>query len=124
VLNDPNTAGYKKVNPIITDFTQNDLFVHYTTENTSAEHGHQDVTYVSVRAQFIPNKLGGNPLTGDAGEDYTANIPVATGTLYAVFTGDAGDGSDALGARYFDNLDDAREFVMGKYFVERVLGET
>jgi len=119
-------TGYKAVNDAIANFTLPANYVHYTTENTSAAHRHQDVTYVSVRAQFVPHKLGGDPLTGDAGLVNPDDAPpVGAHKLYAVFTGDnSGDGSDALGARYFYSLDDAREFVMGDYFVEQVLGQT
>src|SRR5690606_17577614 len=114
---------YIAVNDLITDYTDINNFVHYTTENTSDQHRHQDVTYVSVKAQFIPHKLGGDPLTGDAGADYTAGVPVSTNELYAVFTGDgSGEGSDALGARYFDNLAEARAFVTGTYFTGTIAG--
>src|SRR5690606_7940571 len=66
ILSDVNTAGYKSVNeyPIDDDFTDQDLFVHYTTENTAKEHHHEDVTYISVRAQFIPDMIGGDPESG------------------------------------------------------------
>ena len=123
ILSDVNTAGYKSVNenPIDDDFTDQDLFVHYTTENTTKEHHHEDVTYISVRAQFIPDMIGGDPESGLATQpnnDKTFNYsdPSILGDLYAVFTVDDALGSGAIGARYFYNLGDARDFVTGTYF--------
>jgi len=90
--------------------------MRYATENTSVGYRHQDVTYVSIQAKFIPHRLGANAddgtLPDDGTGDNTSEIP---GGFYAVFTGDA-TGDDALGVRYFNDIDLARDFVMGAYF--------
>ena len=97
--------------------------MRYATENTSDEYRHQDVTYVSVRAKFIPHRYNDvDPVTGELPDDGTANntaeLTLEDG-FYAVFTGDP-DGDDALGVRYFDNIADARAFVIGTYFTGQV----
>ncbi|RLJ79649.1 major fimbrial subunit protein FimA [Pedobacter alluvionis] len=65
--------------------------VVYVPENTSKEHQHNQVTYVSVRAKFTPSVLTGtNPLAAD-------------GTFYAVFTN--------FGVYYFGALEEAQEYA-------------
>ncbi len=90
--------------------------IRYATENTSENHRHQDVTYVSVKAQFIPHRIGADAATGkipDDGSSYN-NAPIPGG-FYAVFTGES-VGTSAIGVRYFADLEDARDFVMGAFF--------
>lgn len=90
--------------------------MRYTTENTSAGYRHQDVTYVSIRAKFIPHRLGADADTGTLPDDGTGyNTSEIAGGFYAVFTGEP-TGEDALGVRYFGTLEDARDFVTGAYF--------
>ncbi|MFC3197437.1 Mfa1 family fimbria major subunit [Parapedobacter deserti] len=121
-LRNVSDVEFKAINDLLVvgngDFQDPAANIHYTTENTSVSHRHQDVTYVSVRAQFIPHKLGWDPITGDATTYNNSVLP----ELYAVFTGDNTGGEDALGARYFDNLGAAREFVMSEYFENLVNG--
>lgn len=65
--------------------------VMYVPENTSKEHQHNQVTYVSIRAKFTPSVLAGNqPLAAD-------------GTFYAVFTN--------FGVYYLGSLAEAQEYA-------------
>lgn len=119
-------SDYKEINPTLSttptsDYQDPATFIHYTTENTSASHRHQDVTYVSVRAKFIPHFIGADPITGIA-TDYNDSELTTENGFYAVFTGDGGSGEDALGARYFETLADARAFVTGDFFVNDIAG--
>ncbi|GEM_PF-970543 len=123
ILQAVNTGDYKDINgPLVAgdgDFQNPATYVQYATENTSASHRHQDVTYVSIKAEFIPHLLGADPTSGDASTYYSGpTLP----ELYAVFTGDNTDGVDALGARYFDDLADARAFVTGTWFTTNIAG--
>lgn len=94
--------------------------MRYATENTSEEYRHQDVTYVSIRAKFIPHRLGADADTGTLPDDGTGdNSTEIPGGFYAVFTGDP-TGDDALGVRYFSDINNARGFVTGAYFVDQV----
>lgn len=99
--------------------------MRYTTENTSELYRHQDVTYVSVRAKFIPHRYNDvDPDNGTLPDDGSLNntTEISDG-FYAVFTGEP-DGDDALGVRYFDNIIDARAFVTGVYYTTEVLSGT
>lgn len=127
ILRDVSSSEYKDINDILSaampgsDFKSSATNIHYTTENTSASHRHQDVTYVSVRAKFIPHFIGADPITGIAA-DYNDDILTEENGFYAVFTGDGGSGEDALGARYFETLAAARAFVTGPYFTNDIAG--
>jgi len=90
------------------DFKTTDPNVLYLTENMSAAHQHKDLTYVSIRAMFVPHRWGADPEAGGA-------VNTIEGDFWAVFTGDA-VGDDGLGVRYFDDVDDARAFVASPEF--------
>ena len=123
---------YLVVNDIGASTTSSATHIRYATENTSANYRHRDVTYVSIRAKFIPHRLGGDPATGKIPDDgSTYNTDEIAGGFYAVFTGDP-EGDDGIGVRYFaaNDLEGARNFVMGAYFralapdlTDRVVGD-
>ncbi len=124
ILQDVDISEYATVNDLGASPSDADTYMRYATENTSASHRHQDVTYVSIKATFSPHRFGGDPDTGelpDDGTEYDNTAP--SNGFYAVFTGDNVGGTDALGVRYFADetdltlaLAEARAFVAGAYF--------
>lgn len=119
ILQPTITADYLSVhnynNDGALDLTDSGTPVHYVPENTLDDDGtgarHDDVTFVSVRATFLPDEF----------ED--AEPGGWDGTFHAVFTGDDTDGVDALGARYFHTLANAEAYVGGTYF-QSLLSDT
>lgn len=63
---------------------------HYFPENTSSEHHHNQITYLSVRTRFTPTRL-------------TGSEPIVNGTFYAVFTNS--------GVFYFGSLTEAQTYA-------------
>lgn len=105
VLSEVAESDYKVVNDVLADVSSSATNMLYAPENTTESAWHQDVTYVSIKAQFTPHRL-----------DDLDGAPGTPGqTFYAVFTGEA-TGDDALGVRYFSDRAEAETFTAGSYF--------
>lgn len=82
------TADFQAVNAYaVANLNQNK---HYFPENTSNEHRFNQVTYLSIRARFVPTTL-------------TGTSPITNGTFYAVFTN--------AGVYYFGGLAEAQAYA-------------